>query len=181
MVENKLLQKKWYDKYLPFVARSPKMQLEWLQAAFKRKTLSFQEITPYIKLFLTDEKDEKRELLFFLLSQLPEKDLDTLVRATDIYDLPKLMSLLHKPTINQAMLALKTLPPPYEKNIQPLLNKIFRVLHEYSEEFFQQACETLLQNGEAPDYFEKEYVRFKEIIEDEKILSALYPKARSGQ
>ena len=28
-------KKSWYQKYLPFVARSPEMQIEWLVAALK--------------------------------------------------------------------------------------------------------------------------------------------------
>lgn len=179
-VENKSLQRKWYDKYLPFVARSPQMQLEWLVSAFGKKNLSFQEITPYIKIFLTDEDDEKRDILIRLLSKLDEQLVNEIVSAADIYDVPKIFSLISRPTILQAVIALRKAPPPYEKNIQVVLDKLYWELHNHSEMYLIKASEELLGSGNVPEHFEKQFKRFQEIVEDEKILSALYPKARTS-
>lgn len=181
MKTNKLkaLQKKWYDKYLPFVARSPETQLDWLKGAFRKKTLSSQEIMPYIKIFLSDANTEKHDLLVKLLAQQEEVFIDNLVNAADIYDIPVIIILVAKPTIKQAVLALKKSPPPYEKNPQSLLDKVFWALHNHAESYLEKAGEVLLKSNDVPDHFEKEFKRFQEILEDEKILSALYPKARA--
>lgn len=178
-IRKKMLQRKWYDKYLPFVARSPEMQLEWLVSVLKKESLSFQEVTPYIRLFLTDDKEEKLEILMGLISTLSEDVLDKFISAADIYDVPQVFAMISRPTIKQGVLALSKEPPPYEKNIQAVLDKLFWALHNHSEEYLAQASETLLESGAAPSYFGKEYARFIEIVEDEKILSALYPKARA--
>lgn len=180
IIENKSLQRKWYDKYLPFVARSPQVQLEWLVTVFRKKSLSFQEITPYIKIFLTDEDDAKRDILTSLLSKLEEQHVDKLVTAADIYDTPKVISLISQPTILQAVIALRKVPPPYEKKPQAVLDKLYRALHNHSEVFLIGASEELLASGDVPEHFERQFKRFQEIVEDEKVLSALYPKARTS-
>jgi hypothetical protein len=178
--ENKVLQRKWYDKYLPFVARSPQMQLEWLVSVFRKQSLSFQEITPYVKIFLADEDDEKRTLLIKLISKLDKQLVDKIVTAADIYDTPELFSLISRPTVLQAVIALRKAPPPYEKNPQAVLDKLYWELHNHSELFLIKARDELLASGNVPEHFEKQFKRFREIVEDEKILSALYPKARTS-
>ena len=179
-IENKSLQRKWYDKYLPFVARSPRMQLEWLVAVFKKEKLSSHEITPYIKIFLTDEDDEKHDILTNLVSKLDDQLRDRIVTAADIYDAPKIFNLITEPTILQAVIALRKTPPPYEKKPQAVFDKIYWELHNHSEMFLIKAAEKLRESGDVPEHFEKQFKRFQEIVEDEKILSALYPKARTS-
>ena len=180
IIENKSLQRKWYDKYLPFVAKSPQMQLEWLITVVKKKKLYLQEIAPYIKIFLTDSDNEKKDILIKLISQLDEKILEGILDAADIYDTPEILSLIPTPTISHALIALRKVPPPYEKNQASVFDKIFWALQNHSENFLQQASKELLNSGDVPDHFTKQFKRFQEIVEDEKILSALYPKARSN-
>ena len=180
ILKNKSLQRKWYDKYLPFVARSPQMQLEWLVSVLRKKNLSFQEITPYIKIFLTDEDNAKRTILINLISKLDEQFVDKIITAADIYDTPKIFSLSTQPTVLQAVMALQKTPPPYETNSQAVLDKLYRELHNHSEIFLKEASEQLLASGDVPEHFEKQFAQFQEIVEDEKVLSALYPKARTS-
>ena len=40
-------QTKWYEKYLPFVAKSPEMQIEWLEQVARKNSLTLPEVTPY--------------------------------------------------------------------------------------------------------------------------------------
>jgi len=174
------LARKWYDKYLPFVARSPEMQLEWLVNALRKKTLTFQEITPYVRLLLADENDEKHDLLMDLINGLDQETLERMFSAADIYDAPRLFGLLKKPTESQARIMLKKELPPYDKTPQATLDRVFWSIYGFGEEFMRQVCDGILLSDEAPTYFEQEYKRFLEIVEDEKILSALYPKARSN-
>lgn len=179
--KNSSHKKKWYEKYLPFVARSPEMQIEWLGSVFKKGLLTNEEITPYIRLVLTDiESDaERREHLADLFNCLDEKVLEKFFVAAEIYDTPKLFSLIWRPTIQQAVIVLRKRLPPYEKTPQLVLDKVFQAIYGKSSELFEDAAEVLRKSNDVPEHFESAYKRFQEIVEDEKLLSALYPKAKN--
>lgn len=170
-------KRKWYEKYLPFVARSPEMQLRWLEAAFRKGTLAPHEITPYIKLFMTPDGDEDSTRVRGLLHLLSEEVIEKMLAAADIYDVPDLFRGISQPSVKQAVIAISKTPPPYEKNQQLVIDKVFQAVYDFSEELLAQAGAMVTESTERPAHFLEAYERFKEVKEDEKLLSALYPKA----
>ena len=188
---------RWYEKYLPFVAKSPEMQVEWLKGMLAKLrgsagvertgVLSREEIKPYVKLLLEgseigrelkDEEERSRERLMRLLAGLGEENLLLLMECADIYEVPKLISLLRFCTRELAFTALMKTPPPYEKNPLLIYDRVFQAIREKSAELLEQAAEGVLASNEAPVNFAFNYERFKEIMLDEHILSLLYPKAK---
>ncbi|MHB8223609.1 MAG: hypothetical protein ACYDHV_12270 [Desulfurivibrionaceae bacterium] len=170
-------KRKWYEKYLPFVARSPEMQLRWLESAFRKGVLAPHEITPYIKLFMAPDGEANvarvRGLLHLLSGGLIEKWLE----AADIYDVPDLFRCIAEPTVVQAVIAITKTIPPYEKTPQLVIDKVFQAVYDCSEELLARAAAKVAGSADKPAHFQEAYERFKEIKEDEKLLSALYPKA----
>ena len=174
----KTKQKKWYEKYLPFVARGPEMQIEWLASAFRKKILTHEEITPYIKLLLSDLSEEHTEQLEEIFTVLESTVVEQMVLAADIYDTPKLFSLIHDPTVAQAVIALLKAPPSYEASPLLLLDKVYQSIHEASDGLLEEAATKLGSRNTVPKHFEEAYARYQEILEDQRVLSSLYPKAR---
>ena len=170
-------KRKWYEKYLPFVARSPEMQLRWLESAFRKGTLTPHEITPYIKLFMAPDGEGNPARVRGLLRSLPGSVIEKMLGAADIYDVPDLFRCITEPTVQQAVIAIIKAPPPYEKNPQLVIDKVFQAVYDCSEELLVQAAAGVAASAERPVHFQENYERFKEIKEDEKLLSALYPKA----
>lgn len=172
-------KKRWYEKYLPFVAKSPEVQIKWLTSAFKKGNLTSEEIAPYVRLILTDMEndEEKQQQLVELFNRLDSQILEKFFKAADIYDVSKLFSLIRQPTIQQAIIALRKSPPPYEKTPQLVLDGVFKAIYDKSATLLEKAATTLKSSREIPEHFEAAYERFQEIVEDEKLLSALYPKA----
>ena len=186
----------WHEKYLPFVAKSPEMQVEWLvnhlarlkRARDKGKTgiLSREEITPYIKLLLDDvsavggvkgsagNDNKLRELL----GNIDEDELLLMIRCTDIYDIPSLFGLLAEVSQEQAIMAIKKVPPLFEKNPLMVLDRVFHAIKEKSIALLENSATGVLASDDAPENFAANYERFREIMMDEHILSLLYPKAR---
>ena len=189
--------RRWYEKYLPFVAKSPEMQVEWLKAMLARLrdsagvvragVLSREEIRPYVRLLLEgceigrellDEDERNREELARLLAGLGEENLQLLVECADIYEIPKLIGLLRTCSKDIAVTALMKTSPPYEKNPLLIYDRVFHAIREKSPELLEQAAESVLASSEAPENFAANYERFMEIMQDEHILSLLYPKAK---
>jgi len=189
--------RRWYEKYLPFVAQSPEMQVEWLKGMLAKLrdsagvdrtgVLTREEIKPYIRLLLEDceigrelqdEEERSRDRLMRLLAGLGGDNLQLLMECADIYEVPKLIGLLPKCTKDLAFTALTKTPPPYEKNPLLIYDRVFQAIREKSAELLQQAAEGVLASSEAPDNFAANYERFKEIMLDEHLLSLLYPKAK---
>lgn len=189
-------RRKWYDKYLPFVARSPEMQIEWLSRNLDRirekslsgkDGLSKEEITPYIKLFLEANSSAEEALaeggeefapLQEMFKKIPVELLPLLMECTDIYDVPKLIRMICKPSRELAMAALKKVPPPYEKSPLLVIDRVFHSINECGGDLLERSAESVLASSDIPDGFAKNYKRFQEIMMDEEILSILYPKAR---
>lgn len=171
-------QTRWYEKYLPFVAKSPEMQVEWLEQVVRKNSLSLPEVTPYLRLLLAAEEGEAKARLAELVNGLTPATVDRLLAAADVHDTPKFFTLLATPTVARAVIAISKAVPPYEKNPGLLLNRIFQAVHEKSPMLLAEAAAVVRQGGGAPEHFEEAYARFLEILEDEKLLSTLYPKAR---
>jgi hypothetical protein len=169
-------RRKWYEKYLPFVAKSPWMQIDWLITVFRKGSLSHEEVTPYIRLLLADGQDDQAILAIF--KTLEEGVLTEMLKAADIYDTPKLFRLIPRPNLAQAGLALGKTPPAYEKSPVQVRDKIFRAVYDSSEELLKRAVEDMKERGEMSAEFEEAYELFNEILMDAKILSSLYPKAK---
>lgn len=170
-------KRKWYEKYLPFVARSPEMQLHWIESTFRKGSLVPHEITPYIKLFMASDGEGNLALVRGLLHSLNGGIIAQMLGAADIYDVPDLFRCVVEPTVAQAVIALTKVPPPYEKNPQVVIAKVFQAVYDCSEELLTQAAGMVAESAARPSHFQEAYERFKEIKEDEKLLSALYPKA----
>jgi hypothetical protein len=192
------VNKKWYENYLPFVAKSPAIQAEWLAAELSRMRLSLagkglsgvlsrEEIKPYIRLFLehcdtgpggwTGEFSAD-EVMVDLLDEIGGENLLLMIECADIYDIPKIFKLLRHPTREQAVIALKKAPPPYEKNPLLIIDRVFHAIREKSVEQLEEAAALVLVSSDGPVNFAYNYERFKEIMMDEHILSLLYPKAK---
>ncbi|MDF1577572.1 MAG: hypothetical protein P1P81_03905 [Desulfobulbales bacterium] len=187
--------RKWYENYLPFVAKSPAMQLEWLLERLsrlrsaedpeKRGLLSRRELTPYISLLLDGNASGKKakttsvagDALRDLLDRVRPGDLLLMVECAEIYDIPRLFGLLRTISREQAVLAMKKTPPPYEKNPLLVVDRVFHAVKEKSPEILASAAEEIMNGGDPPRDFAANYERFREIMMDEHILGMLYPKA----
>jgi len=195
-VKKGLAGRKWYENYLPFVAKSPEMQLEWLVDRLsrlrrsrdnekKRGLLAREELTPYIGLLLAGNASGKEagttsaagDVLRVLLEGVSNDDLLMMVDCTEIYDVPLLFGLLRKITKEQAVLAMKKVPPLYEKNPLLVIDRVFHAVKEKSPEILESAAEDIVVGSSPPKDFVINYERFREIMMDEHILSLLYPKA----
>lgn len=169
----------WYEKYLPFIARSPERQIQWLIGAFKKKTLSHQEIAPYIKLLLEEDDPEGLLLLRENLAALDGSFLLDMLRAADIYDTIKLLHLLPVVSLDEAMISLCKEPPPYERTPEQIVYQVFEAVHDAKAGLLQEAGTRLLHSESAPAHFASLYARFLEILKDQELLSTLYPKAKN--
>jgi hypothetical protein len=167
----------WYEKYIPFVARSPEMQIRWLEAAFRKGTLTHQDITPYINLLMAPDGEEHLDLLRDLFRDLDPVLLENMLAAADIYDAPGLFRLISQPLPAHALLVITKRPPLYEKSPQQVMDRAFQAVFDRSEELLAEAAARAQAQGAGGPHFQEAYERFKEIKEDEKLLSALYPKA----
>ena len=187
--------RKWYEKYLPFVAKSQEMQLEWLvdklsrlrNSVDKEKTglLSCGEIKPYVTLLLEGDSGGKElgvaaaagDVLEGLLGNVKESDLLLMVECAEIYDVPRLFSLMRKITREQAVLAMQKVPPPYEKKPMLVVDRVFHAIKEKSTELLEDAAAEIMVSASVPADFVDNYERFRGVMMDEQILSMLYPKA----
>ena len=170
---------RWLERYMPFVARSPEMQVEWLLQALQRRVLASHEITPYVRLLLENEAPEVVGRVRVALGELPSWAVERLVEAADIYDTPKLFALLPGCNAEQMVLALGKEVPPYERNPRLVRDRLFYAVYSRDPELFALAVEMLAGGPAAPADFAEAHARFQELLEDEKLLSALYPKART--
>jgi hypothetical protein len=186
---------RWYENYLPFVTKSPEMQVEWLVGKLAglrtpggkrgKGLLSREELKPYVNLLLADKVDGRQagalpgqgDVLRALLEDVNERDLLLMIECTDIYDVPRLFGLLTKISREQAVLAMRKVPPLYEKNPLLVVDRVFHAIKGKSTELLESAATEIMRSGDLPRDFGANYERFKEIMMDEHILSLLYPKA----
>ena len=170
--------KKWYERYLPFVARSIDGQVRWLVSVLDKGVLSKEEVTPYINLLLAENSDEEEKILSLQLGELSNDVVSQLLSAADIYDTPKLFNLIPQPDEQHAELALRKDVPPYEKKPLMVLDKVYYAINNYSEQMLEKVAEKIIKEGDGPRNFKENYERFRGILEDEEFLLSLYPYAR---
>lgn len=168
----------WIEKYFPFVARSPKKQLDWLIAASRKGALSDAELTPYVRLLLGNEDPEIREDLAGLLAVLPADDWNHLLRAAELADLPALIGLMPRMTADQALIILRKEPPPYENQPEQEIDRLYETFHARFPDVMDQAAARLGAEDRRPVWFDDVYSRFMEKLRDKEFLSELYPKAK---
>jgi len=170
--------KKWFGRYLPFVVRPTELQLQWLTAALARQSLTTEEISPYIKILLTDNEAEDEKELTRLLLDIDGGMISRLLEATDIYDIPLLFKLIPSPTFHNAEIALQKEVPPFERQAQMVYDQVFYAINNRSEKILVDAAESLLKGREVPENFKENFQRFRRILDDKEFLLSLYPKAR---
>ena len=101
-----------------------------------------------------------------------------MINCTDIYDIPTLLELVLDLTVEEAVVAIRKTPPPYEKKSLFILDKVFQAVNSCGEGLLVRAEEKMMKEGNVPEHFAPAYERFKEILKDEEILSSLYPQAK---
>ncbi len=168
----------WHEKYLPFVSRSPEMQIKWLLSAFKKGILNREELVPYVRLLLSGDDIEKKTRLKELFRDLDKEALTALLVTADIYDTAKLFRLLPTADEIQAEIAISKHLPAYEKKTRKIIDDIFYAVNERPDRLLEAAARSLLAKGEAPSYFQSNYERFQEILHDEEFLLSIYPNAQ---
>lgn len=169
---------------LPFVARSPELQVAWLVGEFRKGVLADRELSPYIHLLVSEyvgrrERGEGADELHEIFAHLPREIAVAMLRCVEIYDVPDLLELVRGVTIDDAILVLKKAPPPYEKKSLLLLDRVFQAVNGCGDHLLERAAEKMVVDGEAPEHFRAAYERFREILIDEKILMLLYPQAKA--
>jgi hypothetical protein len=169
---------------LPFVARSPELQVAWLVGEFRKGVLSDSELAPYIHILVSEyvgrrERGEDDDELHESFAQLPREIVVAMVRCVEIYDVPDLLELLRELTVADAVLVLKKVPPPYEKKSLLLLDRVFQAVNGCGDQLLERAAQKMVEEVDAPEHFRGAYQRFQEILVDEKILMQLYPQAKS--
>lgn len=176
------LMKKMMAEALPFVARSPEMQVDWLIGVFRRGELNDREIAPYMHLLLSEhagrKEREEDDGLREIFTQLPRDIVVAMIRCTAIYDIPELLELIRVLTVDEAVLALQKAPPPYEKKSLLLLDRVFQAVNNCGDHLLERAAEKMTCDGLCPAHFAGAYERFKEILIDEKILALLFPQVK---
>ncbi|MCB2181860.1 MAG: hypothetical protein KQH63_07535 [Desulfobulbaceae bacterium] len=173
-------KKKWFDRYLPFVSKSPEMKIKWLEKTFRKGALSLEEVTPYIRLLLSENSYEENERLVEIFADLNKELQYNLLEAADIYDTPKLLRLCPSPDRRHAEIALMKEVPNYEKKKQLILDKVFYAINDFSKELLENSVLKLQEEQKVSRAFMDNYKRFQEILGDEEFLLEMYPKAGGG-
>ncbi len=182
--------KRLMSEAIPFVAKSPEMKLDWLTGVIKKKSLTCPEITPYLSLLLSEyqelshysvEEVEGFENFSSLFDSIERQILRKMIECTDLYDVPVLLELIPDLDVEDAVVVLKKIPPPYETKPQVIIDRLFQVVYEKtSGKLLEKAAEYIMKSENVPLHFVDSYQRFKEMREDEQVLSYLFPQA-SGQ
>lgn len=177
------LIKKIVAEALPFVARSPERQVDWLVAEFRKGKLTDRELAPYMHLLVSEyvgrkERGEGAEEFQEIFGRLPREITVAMIRCVEIYDVPDLLELIRDLTVEDAVLVLRKVPPPYEKKSLLLLDRVFQAVNGCSDHLLERAARKMDLEGDAPAHFPTAYKRFQEILIDEKILASLYPQAK---
>ena len=171
-------KKKWYERYLPFVARSTEGQFNWLVSILKKDVLNLEEISPYIKLLLLEKDNEEKYFLTTQLGKLHNDIVCKLLHAADIYDTPQLIELIPELKVHHAEIALRKSVPPYEKKPLMILDKVFYAINESDQDLLGPVAAKIMKEGDEPENFRENYKRFCGILKDEEFLLSLYPNAR---
>ncbi len=186
MAKANLFRKIWSEA-LPFVALTPERKRAWLLRVLRKGRLTDQEIAPYIHLLIEEYQYDniigggnsaaspKAEILD--ISSLPREIIMRLLECAEIYDIPILINIIAHLTVDEAVLALQKIPPPYEKRPLEVFDRIFQAIHDCDHTLLAKARDKMLSLGTIPDHFISVYERFQEILKDKEVLSALFPQA----
>ena len=87
-----------------------------------------------------------------------------MIRCADIYDVPNLFGLLSDVSLEQAIMAIKKVPPLFEKNPLMVLDRVFHAIKEKSIALLENSAEGVLASDDAPENFASNYERFREIM-----------------
>ncbi len=166
--------KKWYESYLPFIAKPPELQVSWLVHNCRQQKLALAELTPYLRLLLSVENVETDEELQLLLLMIDESSVSCFLEIVDIYDLPRLIKSLPTIDIPHALHALGKDIPCYEKNIQKLVDQVFYAINNRSAKVFKEIA-VLPEKGGMAAHFRNNIERFQKILDDEAFLRSMYP------
>lgn len=170
--------RRWYQNYLPFIARSPEMQVEWLVAECQKKNLAQEELTPYVRLLFSEEnvssEEELREILAGLSSEMEEEFL----RVADIYDVPRIIRII--PELNETLveIALTKELPSYEMKPQQVMDKVLNAINDRAQSLLPKVATLIIANGAAPRHFAENYERFRAILEDKEFIRSQWPTAK---
>jgi hypothetical protein len=116
-----------------------------------------------------------------LFENIARPILRKMIMCTDVYDIPVLLELLPELDVEDAVVILRKKPPPYEKKPQIIVDKLFQaVFDKTSEKLLENAAQDIMTSEDIPLHFVDSYKRFKEMREDEQVLSSLFPQA-TGQ
>lgn len=169
--------RKWYERYLPFVARSTEGQLEWLVAVLKKEVLSLEEIAPYVTLLFAEKNSEELDFLVSEFGRLSDSIVCRLLNAANIYDTPKLFRFIPQPDTHHAEIALRKDVPPYEKKRLRILDRVFYAINAADQNLLEKVANKMIREGDIPEDFTENYERFLGILKDEEFLLSLYPNA----
>lgn len=170
--------RRWYQKYLPFIARSPEMQVEWLVAECRRKKLAQDELTPYVRLLFSEENVANEEDLRGILAGLSPEILEEFLQVADIYDVPRIIILI--PELNERLveIALVKEVPPYETKSQKVMDRVLNAINDRSERLLPTVAAMIMGNGSAPSHFAENYERFLAILEDKEFIRSQWANAK---
>ena len=165
------------------MARRPELQVAWLVGEFRKGVLTDRELSPYIHLLVSEyvgrrERGEGGEELREIFAHLPREIVVAMLRCVEIYDVSDLLELVRGVTIDDAIVVLQKVPPPYEKKSLLLLDRVFQSVNSCGDQLLERAAAKMAADGDAPEHFSGAYERFREILLDEKILMSLYPQAK---
>ncbi len=170
--------RRWYQNYLPFIARSPEMQVEWLVAECRRRNLAQEELTPYVRLLFSEENVDNEDELRLILAGLAQEMQEEFVQIADIYDVPRVVRLM--PALNEKMveIALKKELPPYETKPQKVMDKVLNTINDRAGEILAKVASVIMENGAAPKHFAENYERFRAILADKEFIRSQWPNAK---
>ncbi len=178
------LLKKIWSEALPFVARSPEMKVNWLVGTLAKKSLTEDEIAPYMHLLLKEYKNgeqnnESQSLLPSSFSKIPRDIIIKLIECTEVYDIPVFLEIIRPISVEEAVIALQKTTPAYEKRPMEVYDLVFQAVHNCDKHILEKAKEKMLQADNIPQHFNSEYDRFQEILKDKEVLSQLFPQAKT--
>ena len=145
--------RRWYQNYLPFIARSPEMQVEWLVAECRRQNLVKEEMTPYVRLLFSEENAANEEELRTILAGLLPEVLEEFLNVADIYDVPRIIRII--PLLNETLveIALTKDLPPYETKPQKIMDRVLNAINNRSRPLLKDVAARIMANGAAPKHF----------------------------
>ncbi len=170
--------RRWYQNYLPFIARSPEMQVEWLVAQCLRKNLTQEELTPYARLLFSEDNVASEEELRAILADLSPAMQEEFLRIADIYDVPRIVRLI--PNLNATLveIALTKELPPYETKPQKVMDKVLNAINDRAQSLLPAVADLIIGNGSAPNHFAENYERFRAILADKEFIRSQWPNAK---